>query len=68
MPKLFYHWTLELPFDVLLVHNVAYETEEIAREKLADLPEVYEDFTLLRDDQIASIETAFIISVPLKRD
>lgn len=68
MAKLFYHWTLELPFDVLLVHNVAYETEASARGALSELPEVYQDFTLLRDDQIAQIKDAHILSIPLKRD
>lgn len=66
--ELFYHWTLELPFDVLLVHNIAYETEEKAREGLKTLPEVYRDFSLLRDDMIAKMTHAHILSVPLKRE
>lgn len=65
--KLFYHWTLELPFDVILVHNVAYETEETAREGLKSLPEVYKDFKLMRDDEITRLE-AHILSIPVKRD
>mgnify|MGYP001137169338 CR=1 FL=1 len=67
MTKLFFHWTLDLPFCVLLVHNVAYETREDAEKALEDLPEVYKDFRLRCDDEIAGIKGAHILSVPLKR-
>jgi len=64
--EFFYHWTLELPFDVLLVHNVAYRTEAEALTGQDTLPEAFKEFKLLRDDEIANTEL-HKISIPLKR-
>ena len=63
----FYHWTLELPFNVMLVHITAYETIEKAKEALKTLPEIYKNFSLMRDDEIAET-SAYKISIPLKRN